>query len=56
MGITTITIAHRLSTIKDYDCIIAMSDGQIKEIDKNVNKHLEGDFGGKGEEIISQIE
>ncbi|OUM56947.1 hypothetical protein PIROE2DRAFT_49141 [Piromyces sp. E2] len=34
-GRTTITIAHRLSTIKNYDMIIFLKNGKIKEIGSN---------------------
>ena len=32
MGRTTIIIAHRLSTIKNADLIVALSDGQFREM------------------------
>ncbi|GAM17054.1 hypothetical protein SAMD00019534_002290 [Acytostelium subglobosum LB1] len=31
---TVITIAHRLNTIVDYDMIVLMSDGRIKQVGK----------------------
>ncbi|PVD37039.1 hypothetical protein C0Q70_04032 [Pomacea canaliculata] len=31
---TTITIAHRLNTIMDYDRVLVLADGQVKEFDK----------------------
>lgn len=34
-GKTVITVAHRLSTIADYDEIIRMEDGRMKEVWKN---------------------